>query len=244
MKSGNVLGTMVAKIKTLFGSINGSSIKKHWKEILIVILAILLLWIFFNKNKQLSKLEATNKAVQEQLVLSNQVIQSKDEAYKAKSAEYQKEIDKYDALLQIKNKRLDYVETDLKNKGALVRRLLRDATGQSLVNPDSIDRVVQSKVDSAVAEFDQLAIKYSGMEYLLAEIQELQVQKDSAQSAALRAANAQLDAMRTAYNDVFSKYNLLYKDFQKVSKKVKRKTFLNRVLSAGVLATGTMYLLK
>lgn len=219
-------------------------VKKHWKIIVIIIIALLLFGIIFQSGRKISALENKNKLQQEQLLASDKVLKEKEIKYAQDSSEWAQEIARYDTLAQDITQQLDASRTDLKDKGALVRRLLREASSQTPNVSDSIDLLVKSKIDSAAMEFDQLSLKYADLEYNMNELIELQIKKDSVQAEQLNSAYAQVKTLRDAYADVFSKYNLLSKDFSKVAKKVKNKRFLNRVLASGVLAIGTMYLLK
>ena len=217
---------------------------KNWGKIIIAAVIIFLLSIIFKgcgNNKELAK---KNKDQYNELVRKDNILKAKEASFAVDSAEKEKVINQYDTLIQDITADLNVSQTDLKAKGRLVRRLLQEAASHDPNISDSIDRLVASKIDSAASEFDQLSLKYASMEYNMSELIEAQIAKDSAQQAQLKAAYDELNIVRAAYANVFYKYNLLQADFNKVAKKVKNRTFLNRVLAAGVLATGTLYLLK
>lgn len=226
-------------------------VKQHWRTILIVALGLFLVSVIFRGGCTLEKKEAEKKAAIE----AKKKLEDSLFVLELQNKELQKDVDRYDTLThalyqQIDQKSSELLKTrgELKSQGAVVKRLIRDANDMVGNSPDS---AIKSRLDSATSEIDEMSLRFAYMEYMLEdkdnkikEKDSLLALKDMARQEQIKIKNDEINKLRNAYADIFAKYNLSLDEFNKLAKKVKRRGFLNRVLASGVLATGTMYLLK
>lgn len=221
-----------------------NKIKKYWLPIVLTIAVLILLSILFKGCGDVKELQAKNKELNAQVQAKDKALIEKDKVHAKDSAEKQQEVDRMDTVIKEQQQVIAAKEIDIKAKGALVRRLLKEA-GEEVPNlSDSVDRLVASKIDSALSEFDQLSLKYGSLEVAMDELIAAQIKKDSTQKEQLDIAYAQLKVVREGYAEIFTKYNILYKDFQKIAKKTKKARFLNKALALGLLGAGVYGVMK
>mgnify|MGYP000128389724 CR=1 FL=1 len=216
-------------------------IKFYWQQLLLIITVIILLSIIFQGCER-------EKALKEQAKADNQAIQKlaremaeSNARFAQDSAEKEAIIKQYDTLILDMTSELEQKEGSVRGYISRIKRL-QDGAIQVKTVSDTTEYV--RKMDSAAAEFDQLAEKYVLLEASMSELITTYSAKDTAQQQYIQILKAQLDKTREAYLEVLEKYNLLYKDFGKVARKARHRQLLNKILAGATLTTGTLLILK
>jgi septal ring factor EnvC (AmiA/AmiB activator) len=226
-------------------------IKANGRTILIVAIGLFLVSVIFKGGCTVQKKDAEKKAAIE----AKKKLEDSIFVLELQNKELQKDISRYDTLAQSLSKQLEdrnaelkKTQGELKSQGGIVKRLIRDANSMVGNSPDS---AIRSRLDSATSEIDEMSLRFAYMEYMLEdkdnkirEKDSLLALKDMARQEQIKIKNDEINKLRNAYADIFAKYNLSLDEFNKIAKKATRRGFLNKVLSSGVLAIGTLYLLK
>jgi len=216
-------------------------IKTYWQQLLLLTALIILLSILFQgcqKERALREEAARNNKLVKQLQADMAAANAK---FTQDSAEHEEVIRQYDTLITDMTAELEQKAGTVRSYFSRIKRL-QDGAIQVKTVADTTEYV--RKMDSAAAEFDQLAEKYVQLEASMDQLITAYSSKDSTQESYIAELKAQLNITRNAYLTVLDKYNLLYKDFGKVARKAKHRQLLNKILAGATLTTGTLLILK
>jgi len=216
-------------------------IKANWEKLLIIVIVIWLLFILFGGCKRERELVEQHRIDKALIDKSDKKLKELEAKFAIDSAEHEEYLLQYDSLIRYLSAELDKKQGTVNTYFTRIKKLQQSATD---VKTDADTTEYVKRMDSAAYEFDQLAAKYSDLEKNMDALISAQASKDSTNAAYIELLKNQLTIVRNAYLEVLDKYNILYKDFTKVSRKSKNRQLLNKILAGGILGLGGAYLLK
>lgn len=216
-------------------------IKKNWLYIVLGIALILLLFILFSSNRKLNEIKDRESALNAEVAKTNELYLKEKSDREKDNKEHEASLNQYDTLIKDMTAELEQKQGTVNVYFARVKRLQQAAND---VRTPADTTQYAMRMDSAAKEFDMLSLKYAELEYNMGELITSQIAKDSVSQEYIKSLKLQVESVRSAYQDIFTKYGILQKDYAKTMRKAKGAKFLNRVLSGAVLATGGILILK
>lgn len=218
------------------------------KNIFIIVLVLLILFLLFSVFKKDKEKNRIQKEYEQSQIIVDSLLKEKkyySDIFKKRNDEIEKEIGRYDTLVQTLNVTIDKSQQSIKEKTRLIRRLLSEASAIVVNESDSMDNVSRSKVDSAYSEIDQVVIRNSGLELQVNDLQEVVMRKDAAYKSLEQSKNEEIERLTASFNELLKRFNLSQDEVKKLMKKIKRRGFLNRAQSAALLAAiGYLFIKK